>query len=280
MAVLKECPSMNLESKQAFFKRYTPLDNARIPEWGPGNNLRDLLSSFEASVWSAALQYQDKREDLGQGEVVTYFAHHLSVLANLDNTDREVVVLAAILHDTGYARMPLVNERFRAAIERERPDVPVTRSFRDLAELAFYQFECLFDIRVQHQNHSVQIAREILHTYPDERLERVVEIVSDHDTRAYPPSRLAKLMWDADVLWRLSVPFRKSWAPKSDAGRFFEMMHGQIVAPNNILTPEATAVSRIELANTMVFLFAETEWPAQFITEYNLELQLLSRNYA
>ena len=83
---------------------YTPIDYSN---WELGDSARngvnikklDLLNPNELEILNATTPYQDQRNDPGHGELTAYFA--IKLLDDIPGT-REVVVPAAILHDSGW----------------------------------------------------------------------------------------------------------------------------------------------------------------------------------
>ena len=179
-------------------ERYSPIDYVAHPPslWGPGHQILNLLSPAQWRVWEAVLPFQDKRDDPGQGEMVTYFAAVLSDRAGLSPADKDVAILAAILHDTGYAKIPEVDALFRRLGRdcTQRSDMALQKSAK--AEL--------LEIRYVHQNNSVAITKEQIPDHP--RLAEIIAIIGDHDTRTNPPTPTGQFMWDSDVQWRFTIP--------------------------------------------------------------------------
>lgn len=132
-------------------------------------------------IWEAALPFQDKRDDVGHAEIVTKFAIKLceSEQANCD-----VVIPAAILHDIGWSQL---SEKEKFLIFNEK----ASRSD-------------LLNARFRHQEEGIKLAREILNkvNYPSDLSEKIIEIVSQHDTRKDFLSKEDGIMRDADKLWR------------------------------------------------------------------------------
>ena len=84
---------------------YNPIDYSKWvvgDEARTGVNILHLLNEKERAIWDMAIPFQDQRDDPGQGEMVTYFAIQL---LNYMEGRREIVVPAAMLHDTGWYAM-------------------------------------------------------------------------------------------------------------------------------------------------------------------------------
>ena len=67
---------------------YTPIDYSKWDMSGQGKNILPLLNESEKEIWRLALPYQDKRQDAGHGEVVTYFG--LILLPYYPEADRKI----------------------------------------------------------------------------------------------------------------------------------------------------------------------------------------------
>jgi HD superfamily phosphodiesterase len=132
-------------------------------------------------IWDAALSYQDKRDDKGHAEVVTRYAIRLSKLLG---ADPDIAVPAAILRDIGWSQLA-DEERFII--------------FRPNAGK-----EDKLAARLRHQAEGVRLAGEILASlnYPPEKTEKILNIISQHDTREGFISKEEGVMRDADKLWR------------------------------------------------------------------------------
>lgn len=163
---------------------------------GKGVNILPFLTPKEQVIWNAAFPFQDKRDDHGQGEVVTYFA--LELLRTIP-AQREVVIPAAILHDTGFGRIDNPAKTHRDAVESGILGTPAYRQV--------------------HQDKGVEVAKEILLSvgYPVECRQPICDIIADHDTRLKEPTLEGKVMMDADVLWRFTIPHRKAYLCRANS---------------------------------------------------------------
>lgn len=134
-------------------------------------------------VWDLALPYQDKRDDKGHAQIVTWYAIKLT---EMECVDSYVTIPAAILHDIGWSQLTR-KERFLIF------DITRTREQDQ-------------EIRIKHQNEGVKLGREILIQvkYPQQHIDHILEIVSQHDTRNGFYSQEDGVMRDADKLWRVS----------------------------------------------------------------------------
>lgn len=134
-------------------------------------------------IWEAALPYQDKRDDVGHGEIVTKFAIKLCELEEMNDN---IVIPAAILHDIGWSQLP-EKERFHIF------DSDITK-------------EQLREIQIKHEQEGVKLAEKILSKigYPSGFIKTILEIISQHDTRSGFFSKEDGTMRDADKLWRFS----------------------------------------------------------------------------
>lgn len=133
-------------------------------------------------IWNLALPYQDKRGDEGHAETVLNYAFEL---LKTENSNEDVVIPAAILHDIGWSQ---VSEEERMAV------------FRDLDRSMDIK------LRMRHQELGVILAKDILVrvNYPQNLTDEVLEIISQHDTRQGFLNENDGIMRDADKLWRYS----------------------------------------------------------------------------
>ncbi len=107
-------------------------------------------------------------------------------LVGLEQGDEAIVIPAIILHDIGWSRLT-------------RPD-------RLLIFNGNTSREKKRELQVRHQDEGVKLAGDILEKvdYPKELTEKILEIISGHDTRQGFISRDEGLVRDADKLWRFS----------------------------------------------------------------------------
>jgi hypothetical protein len=144
--------------------------------------------------------------------------------------DREVVLLAILLHDIGWA---VVDQE---AIYREGFGPDMMQS----------------DVRIAHEREGARLAAEILSglDYAPEVVARVVQIIDGHDTRAHALSAEDELVKDADALWRFSVAgiaVACDWFGLSP-GEYADRTEPQI--EGRLFTETARAIARAELADT------------------------------
>lgn len=166
---------------------HEPIDYSCWNFKGMGENILHLFSDIEKKLWTIALPFQDKRDDLGHVENVTYFA--LKLLEYLGGK-RGIIIPAAILHDVGWSRM--------TQEELGQFYLPNWKEFEPR-------------LRKRHQEEGTKIANELLCDidYPEEYLLDILEIISQHDTREGFISQEDGLVRDADKLWRYTLPHIK-----------------------------------------------------------------------
>lgn len=135
------------------------------------------------AVWAAARPYMRARKNDVHIPMAYDYAQRL--LAHRPDVDGEIVSLAILLHDIGWA---VVDQE---AIYRDGFGPNMMES----------------EIRRAHEREGARLAREILERLDCDAtlVERVVEIVDGHDTRPHALSAEDALVKDADVLWRFSV---------------------------------------------------------------------------
>jgi HD superfamily phosphodiesterase len=144
--------------------------------------------------------------------------------------DREVVLLAILLHDIGWAVVD------QDAIYRDAFGPDMNQS----------------DVRVAHEREGARLAEEILSGlgYEPALVARVVEIIDGHDTRAEALSPEDELVKDADALWRFSI------AGVGIACEWFGMTPGDYAdrtepqIDGRLFTETAREIARAELAET------------------------------
>jgi HD superfamily phosphodiesterase len=184
--------------------------------------------SDHSAVWAAARPYMRARKNDVHIPIAYDYAQRL--LAEHPNADREVVSLAILLHDIGWA---VVDQE---AIYREGFGPDMMRS----------------DVRKAHEEEGARLAREILLGlgWAPGVIERVAEIIDGHDTRAQALSPEDALVKDADALWRFSVAgiaVACDWfglTPGEYADRTAPQIEGRL------FTETARAIARAELAQT------------------------------
>jgi HD superfamily phosphodiesterase len=133
-------------------------------------------------VWTAALPYMRARKN--DIHVPLAFDFALQLLEHHPEADREVVLLAILLHDCGWA----VVDQEAIYAEGFGPGM----------------FES--DVRREHEVQGARIATEILDGlgYPAPTRAAVVAIIDGHDTRREAASPEDALVKDADALWRFT----------------------------------------------------------------------------
>lgn len=102
------------------------------------------------------------------------------------SADREVALVAALLHDTGWAHVDesrIISEGFSG-------------DWRKAA------------IRYEHEAEGVKVAQRVLPElgYDEPFISRVCEIIDGHDTRSVAFSLEDAIMRDADRMWRFDLP--------------------------------------------------------------------------
>jgi HD domain len=134
-------------------------------------------------VWDAAEPYLRARKNDVHVPLSYGFADDLLELH--ETADRDVVLLAVILHDLGWAVVD------QAALGSERLTADMLAS----------------ELRLQHEREGARLAREILAGLEFERdlIEEVAAIIDGHDTRLHALSLNDELVKDADKLWRYTT---------------------------------------------------------------------------
>jgi len=134
-------------------------------------------------IMDLADPYQDKRDDKGHARITLEYA---TKLVALEHGEEDIILPAIILHDIGWSQMP-------ASIIK----VILTPG-------EFLQDE--YKVRCAHEQEGVKLAAGILTEieYPQYKIDEILEIISEHDTRKGFISKNEGLVRDADKLWRFS----------------------------------------------------------------------------
>jgi hypothetical protein len=282
---LDEVLAPELTKAQALvFCKYEPVDYHRAAPWGMGANLERLESWTGTNVTDAYYTSrregcQDTRHDKGHTEFAAYATAWIGRLSGLNYKDLEAAVLAAVVHDTGYAFIPNVSDRYdRITSGRISPDPEQQRlALEDDAA-----------IRREHQAASVEYAQILLSGHP--QLERIIKMVADHDTRLTAPDLATQCFWDGDWLARVSAPTVNSiWkqvpALYGDIPRTIALLEEQLTfnQPEGLFTPVGYAMARLEFVNTALHLVGGRldKLPPSLPERYGPELaKLASRRHA
>ena len=104
-------------------------------------------------------------------------------LMTTEGGDEDIVIPAIILHDTGWKRVP--------------PELHLK---------AFGPAATHPELNRRHEVEGVKIARKILQKlkYDALKIEKILEIIDGHDSRAVPASLEDMIVKDADKLWRFT----------------------------------------------------------------------------
>jgi phosphodiesterase/alkaline phosphatase D-like protein len=184
--------------------------------------------SEHGPVWAAALPYVRARKNDIHIPMAYDYAQRL--LADHPEVDGEIVLLAILLHDIGWA-----------VVDQDA-------IFRDAFDPGMMESE----VRRAHEREGARLAREILGelAYDEAVIERVAEIIDGHDTRAHALSPEDELVKDADVLWRFSVAgigIGCDWFSMTPA-EYADHTAPQI--EGRLFTEAARDIARAELAQT------------------------------
>lgn len=195
-----------MQIKVPSIARYSQLPKGNDIVWGMGEQIAPFLNEQERKIWNACKPLQDKRDDIGHAEIVTYLTYQIAKASGLSRQDTEVAVIAAILHDVGWSKIDNISQVFQQ-IQTDRVSVneSIMRSVKERDR----------ELRILHQKYSVEIASELLSDYPGTfevsdsittRKAHILSIIGDHDTRidSSLPGPIGACMWDADMLWRVT----------------------------------------------------------------------------
>jgi hypothetical protein len=155
------------------------------------------------------------------------------LLEHHPEADSEVVLLAILLHDIGFAVVDQ-DEMWRDAFGP------------NMMESA---------VRIAHEREGARLAREILTElgHPPELVEEVAEIIAGHDTRPHALSRNDELVKDADRGWRFGVT---GVAVACDWFRMTPSEYVERIAPQveKFFTKAGARMAREDLAHTRAAL--------------------------
>ncbi|HKU11691.1 MAG TPA: HD domain-containing protein [Sinomonas sp.] len=148
--------------------------------------------------------------------------------------ERELVLVATLLHDTGWARVDesrIITEGFAGDWRRAA-------------------------IRYEHEAQGCAVAREVLPGlgYSDEFIERVGAIIDGHDTRHVAYSLEDALVRDADRLWRFDhagIALASSWFGM-DPATYTDRLAAEIVP--ELITAAAAEMAAADLARSTALL--------------------------
>lgn len=153
--------------------------------------------------------------------------------------DRDVVMTAIILHDTGWAHVDedrIISEGFQSGDWRKAA------------------------IRYEHEREGVEVARRVLPAlgHDEEFVEAVAAIVDGHDTRPVAFSLEDALVRDCDRLWRFEragMAFSCVWFGM-DPAEYADRLEAVILP--ELITQGAVDIARADLARQRALLRTET----------------------
>lgn len=180
-----------------------------------------------ARVWRDALPHLRVRKN--DVHVPISYAYAERLLDRDGEADAEVVRLAVILHDIGWAAVD-------AAI----------------FEGGYGPGMLDADVRIAHEKEGSRMAREILeaHGYPARVVDDVTAIIDGHDTRPHAISHDDEVMKDADKLWRFTptgVGIACDWFGLTPAA-YADDLEARVAG--ELFTPAARELARSELLET------------------------------
>ena len=186
------------------------------------------LTRYDA-VWRASEPYMRARKN--DVHIPLSFGWALRLLEEHPEADRDVVLLAIVLHDIGWYTIDLV----------------------DILEKGFSGPNMLqSDVRYRHEAEGVRLSGEVLRKtgWPEDVIARVAEIIDGHDTRPTARHLDDRLTRDADKLWRFSatgVAVACDWfktTPHGYADRLEQQKHSLETETGRRLAAEELARTR------------------------------------
>ena len=141
------------------------------------------LSRYDP-VWRAAEPYMRARKN--DVHIPLSFDWAVRLLDHFPDADRDVCLLAILLHDIGWWAIDM--------------DTIIEQGFRSENILQS-------DVRYRHEAEGVRLATEVLRQtgWPEAVIAQVCEIIDGHDTRPDPRHLNDRIVRDADKLWRYEV---------------------------------------------------------------------------
>ena len=141
------------------------------------------LSRYDP-VWRAAEPYMRARKN--DVHIPLSFDWAVRLLDHFPDADRDVCLLAILLHDIGWWAIDM--------------DTIIEQGFRSENILQS-------DVRYRHEAEGVRLATEVLRQtgWPEAVIAQVCEIIDGHDTRPEPRHLNDRIVRDADKLWRYEV---------------------------------------------------------------------------
>ena len=185
------------------------------------------LTAEERNIFELARPHlQVMSNELHTKEAVQYCLQLLSTVGG----DRHIVVPAAILHDTGWAKIPEKVSRKIRVPDGEPEAIKV------------------------HEEISALIAQLVLRevNYNRGYIDEIVSVIIGHDSRKAALSLNDKILKDADKLSRFSKDFLKVWPHWGD-GTAAENLYEELVngVNNWFFLSEARTIAGMELRNRL-----------------------------
>lgn len=183
-------------------------------------------------VWSRAEPYMRARKN--DVHIPLSFDWCLRLLDKYPNADRDVCLLAILLHDIGWYSIDI--------------DDIIEQGFRSENYLTS-------DVRYLHEAEGVRLGKEVLRDtgWAQDIIEQVCEIIDGHDTRPDPHHLNDRIVRDADKLWRFEVTgiaIASDWLGKTPRAYVDHLatVHGKLeTAASQSFAADALDQSRIAL---------------------------------
>lgn len=186
------------------------------------------LSRYDA-VWRAAEPYMRARKN--DIHIPLSFAWCVKLLEHFPNADRDVCLLAILLHDIGWWAIDM--------------DEILEQGFRSDKILQS-------DVRYRHEAEGVRLAKEVLAQtgWSSNIVEQVCEIIDGHDTRPEPRHLNDRIVRDSDKLWRYEpagVAVCSDWfdeTPSQNCARNEKVLQAFETEPGRAMAEAALAATR------------------------------------
>lgn len=187
------------------------------------------------ALWQAVVPETRTRANDIHLPIVTAYATRLCQV--YPQADRELVLVATALHDTGWAHVDesrIISEGFQG-------------DWRKAA------------IRYEHEAEGCRVARRVLPDlgYDSEFVDRVCEIIDGHDTRPVAFSLEDALVRDSDRLWRFDragIAMSTSWFGM-DPAEYTDRLEREILP--ELITAAAVRMAEADLARSRALMRTE-----------------------
>jgi hypothetical protein len=244
---------MNIET-------YTPIDCRTWDFSGNGNNVKDLLTTFDPALWKLfeiARPDNDTRGDPGHMENVVWFGYSLQRLVG---GDLYLIIPVCEFHDSGWN---ITGEEWQRLVREGKSNDPKMR-FKHQANGALKVLDAFDNMG-----------------YGDKYRLVAFSFITDHDTRFREPKDINEQVFrDADILWRFTEPCRRIYHPNLSIGDFVKKLEQDELskAGGRFYFPVSGQIARLEMVNAAMQINA-TDAIDKLKTRYPHEVKKMKEFY-